>query len=349
MIVSVSGFGWSGSGAVLDLLREYSDLEVAFDGCNVDPEFILLADVDGIRDLEYHLMERNCRTSSYMAIQRYMDLVKAYNKYMNVNDVFEGKLVDITKKYLDGLVDFKLKSATYHEYYQTNPLFFKYNELVCHIFYNRITRFFLKDFYKKILYEKNTLMSVAYYPDDFQIKTKKYLNTLFDMLRKDKNKPIVFDQMLPPDAPVTFMKYIDEPRCIAVRRDPRDSYILAKRVYNSSIPIPVSSVNDFIVYYRKIVQNTYIFDNPAILNIQYEDLIYSYEETKNRIEKFLGISHHDYPKSKFNPAVSVNNTQLFKKYSGFEKDIKEIEAALPTSLFHFESKTQFEAEKCDVF
>ena len=349
MIVSVSGFGWSGSGAVLDLLREYSDLEVAFDGWNVDPEFILLAEVDGIKDLDYQLTERPSRISSYLAIQRFRDLVKAYNKYMLVDQVFDGKLLKITEDYINKLVDFKFDGATYHEYYQTSPIMIKYNYLITRLLHNRLSRFFFKDAYKRFLYEKVTEMSVSYKPCHFFEITKEYLNSIFSFLWKNKDLPLVFDQMFPADNPLPFMRYLEDARCIVVRRDPRDTYILAKKIYNSSIPIPTESVESFVCFYRKIIYETKIKDTPTILNIQYEDLIYCYDETKAKIEEFLGISCHINPKVKFNPAISANNTQLYKKYKEYTAEIKKIEKSLPDSLYPFDLKPQVNTSGSSVF
>ena len=347
MVVSVSGFGWSGSGAVLDLLREYSDIQIAFDRFNRSVEFLLLADVDGIRDLEYHLVERPSRISSYLAIQRYLNLVRSFSHYMNLDAI---GLLDITEAYLKQLVDFNLTGSTYHESFEIRPFYTLYNRSVRLILGNRISRCFIgENTWKRFLYENKIRMSVSYSPEDFLQKTKAYLNSIFTVLSTDDNKPLVFDQMLPADNPTFFMKYFDDARCIAVRRDPRDTYVLAKKVYHSSIPIPVDSVEDFVLFYKKIVQDTIISDNPKVLNLQFEDLIYSYEVTKARIEDFLGITQHYHPRSLFNPTISANNTQLYKKYTGLEKDIKIIEESLPASLYQFEAKPQISSINSVVF
>ena len=80
MIVDVTGFGWSGSGAVHDLLREYDDVHFAsFD----DFEFTLLWMVDGIADLEYKLCEKHCR---------YGDSDRAISRFLEINKKLERKI-----------------------------------------------------------------------------------------------------------------------------------------------------------------------------------------------------------------------------------------------------------------
>ena len=53
MIIDVTGFGWSGSGAYEDLLKEYSELQYPF---ICDAEQSILYNVDGIKDLEFKLL-----------------------------------------------------------------------------------------------------------------------------------------------------------------------------------------------------------------------------------------------------------------------------------------------------
>ena len=95
MIVNVSGFCWSGAGAVHDLLREYSDVEfLAVDWEKVDLEFTLLWEPDGIRDLEYKLCQKhNSFGDSNTAIKRFLRLVKAQNKtsFLHYDTQFNGE------------------------------------------------------------------------------------------------------------------------------------------------------------------------------------------------------------------------------------------------------------------
>lgn len=336
MIINVSGFGWSGSGAVYDLLREYSDIKIALDGKS-HFEFALLYDVDGIKDLEYHLVECPRRINSYIAIIRFSNLLKSYNRYFNANSSFKNQFNLISKDYINSLIDFEFKGFTHFEKFQQNLLVAKYNELVKKILANRYTKKWFKYAYINYQVFNISEIKVSYRPEKFQEITIKYLQRLFSVFNESDNLPLLFDQIVPADNPSPFLKFIPNHKCIIVRRDPRDTYLLAKCVYKGRrLPIPTEKVDDFIVFYKKIVQNTFIQDSDTILSLKYEDLIYNYGETVTKIEQFLGISMHVRRKEWFNPEVSVNNTQLFKRYKVYEEDIKTIENELEKSLYPFE-------------
>ena len=53
MIIGSCGYGATGSSVLTDLLREYDDIQV-YDNF----EFVIAYRVDGLQDLEYHLMKQ---------------------------------------------------------------------------------------------------------------------------------------------------------------------------------------------------------------------------------------------------------------------------------------------------
>lgn len=66
MVVGLCGFGYSGSGAVFDLLLEYTGLRVS-----KDCEMSFLYRPDGLTDLHYHLTHPARFFSSDYAIKRF--------------------------------------------------------------------------------------------------------------------------------------------------------------------------------------------------------------------------------------------------------------------------------------
>ena len=66
-------------------------------------------------------------------------------------------------------------------------------------------------------------------------------------------------------------------------------------------------------------------------------MIYDYENTVSKIAEFCSIDKHSFKGEHFKPYRSANNTQLFKRFSGFEKDIELISRELQEYLFPFEA------------
>lgn len=352
MVVDVTGFGWSGSGAVHDLLREYKDVDFKYDG-----EFTILWSVDGIYDLEEKLCHKHCRfADSNMAIKRFLSLIKAYETepLLPYHRFFRGNFENICSKYIEDLIQVTFKGHTLYEItLKTKKDFFidYYNNLEKKLLGNRISKkVFGGDFYRKFQIANKSNLYLSYNPQNFEERTKELMGELFSYLRTDRDLPLITNQMFPPDCPSLFFNYIGEPtKSIIVRRDPRDVYLLAKKTYKSSIPLPIDNVEDFIVFYKKTIEETRLDDSDIILNLNFEDLIYKYEETKLKIESFVGISRHERSKSYFNPSISVNNTQLFKKYKGLEGEIQRIEEELRDSLYPFESCMEIASITDNVF
>lgn len=353
MIVDVTGFGWSGSGAVHDLLREYDDVHFA---SFADFEFTLLWMVDGIADLEYKLCDKHCRYGdSDRAISRFLDINK---KLENTNsfgykELFKGNYYNLCKQYIEDLTQVEFEARNFDDVMSSSlkeRLYIIKKNILGRLLNNRIVSPLMwKMFHRNIIPElakPNThLVRLSYNPDHFIERTHKLIEELFTYLRTDDNvgKPMITDQLLPPDCPDRFVKYVGEPmKCIVVKRDPRDLFLLTKHAYNSIIPIPTKRVEDFIVFYKKTIEETIMPDNDWRITIDFEDLVYDYEKAVNRISDFIGISSHLRVKQFFDPNKSVQNTQLFNYYDNCEKEIKQIEEALPNSLYPFE-KFEFKA------
>ena len=74
--------------------------------------------------------------------------------------------------------------------------------------------------------------------------------------------------------------------------------------------------------------------------MRFEDLIYSYENTSEKLFKFVGLDpqNHNNKKSRFDPAVSIKNTNMISRYPEFKKEIEYIEKNLSEYLYDFPTK-----------
>ena len=71
--------------------------------------------------------------------------------------------------------------------------------------------------------------------------------------------------------------------------------------------------------------------------LQFEDLIYKYDDTTERIKKWLGYSetNHLLKEKYLDPSKSIKNTQLWKQISGMEKEMAYIENELMEYLYDY--------------
>ena len=130
----------------------------------------------------------------------------------------------------------------------------------------------------------------------------------------------------------------DNVRVIVVERDPRDVFIINKYIWQQKqicVPIPLD-VHEFCKYYNKMRKSEKKCTSSKVLRIKFEDLIYKYDETVDKITKHLGFFKEDHinKKTRFNPDLSIKNTQLFNNPI-YKEEIKVIESELSQYLYEF--------------
>ena len=341
-VVSVSGYFSTGSSAVVDLLHEFEETQV-FDKI----EFTLLKDSDGLVDLEYHLNSYRAHMQSFVAIERFKNLMfSKHLLYPRYNKATGGKIKELTNDFLDKIIQVKWKGyARETEYFKKDGRAKNfYKKVLRKLYRKKIYSDFLANWYWR-LFSQN--MSMAKFPDDFIKHAKDYINNILKEMGRDPEKITVINQAFECRNPVSYFKYFDNPMAIIVDRDPRDQYLFAKNflVYTSrGYKIPIDNVESFIKYYRisrKSPEGN--SENNDVLKINFESLVYDYENSVRKVADFIGIEKHTGKGKVLVPSMSRNNTQLFKKYKGFEDDVARIEAELPEFLFPFEKYPDIEA------
>lgn len=343
MIVSTCSFGSSGSSAVTDYLAECDDAYV-FDKL----EFSIVTECDGIEDLEYHLMMRNSRHSGCVnAIQRFNKRVKSHLKGWHIRTGIDKEYVKkITGDYIDSLTQVRYKSFSpridkrHSEFLQT------------YVGTSIIRQRLIYWLERKKIITKNVdfypldYVNISIKPDNFYAATKEYLHKLLKGMGCDFTKRmVVLDQAFSGNDPAKSFPFFDDVYAIVVDRDPRDMYIFAKKVLLSKGRfMATDTVENFIQYYRALRKNQpYKEENPRILNLKFEEMVYNYEATADRIDAFLGM-HNSKRRTIFIPEMSAANTCLIRKFPEFAADVKKIEAELPEYLFDFSRYEMIESQ-----
>lgn len=325
-IISCSSYYGTGSSAVTDFVTEFSSVKSLG-----EYEFRFLHDIDGIADLEYHLVENHNRHNSGHALKRYKKLVDfhAGNRFTRrYEPYFGGRWKEISYKYIDSLTDFSFKGWWQYDLLDRGVGYY-YRKLLINKFY-KMTFGRKNERVLNVLPNEITLCSRPT-KEEFIEKTRVYLSELMQAANPENAPMLMVDQLLPSSEIGRFLPYFDDIKTIVVERDPRDLYILEKFVWKGCL-IPTDDVQTFCKWYRytRAHRKTEVFDPEHILLIQFEDLIYHYDETAAKLRDWLGLKEEDHTMKlqKLDPAKSIRNTRLWEKYDiGSDLDVIKTELA----------------------
>jgi hypothetical protein len=334
MIIGTCGFASTGSSAVSDFLKEFDENQV-FDQF----EFTLPYLPDGLEDLEYHLTQHVCRDDSCgIAIPRFKRCIEkefglVLKKQFNIS---QQQLNEITRQFLDSIVQLKWKTAKRTDML-LNPswfyYFFGFRVMKCHVL-----PYLQKKIGRVVDIWPYRDVEVSIFPDNFYEASRSFIRNILSGMGADFNKNIVLDQPFLGSNPVRSFCFFDNPRAIVVDRDPRDNYLFTKLVlYKTENIMPVDDVKTFVKYYRLFRDNhPYKQPDKDVLCVRFEDMIYNYESTTERIRDFCNLPVNPNPKSIFDPNLSIANTQLFLRFPEYKADIEFIEKELPEYLFNYD-------------
>ncbi len=344
MIIGVTGYGATGASACMDLIKEFEDVQF----CNPHLEFQLLQQPDGIEDLRYHLTKSRRRISVNAAIVRFLRRCHLHEKD-KINVLTHQQYGKLSEEYVNSLVQvtWQGKSSVDPEDLRSRFEKKKYRYLR-----GGIDRVLGKVKPEAVWPPYRTRYFTAVSEEEFVAATREYLDRLFAASGFDTSRPIMLEQLFCLEDPTEGGDYFDDFRSIIVDRDPRDVYVMTNGYFSGRVTsfMPNSGdVQAFIDYFRGLHHSK--SSDPRVYYLQYEDLIYRYEETARSIAGFIGLTHTS-PKERFKPEWSINNTKTWLKYPEFEKDIRAIEEQLPDLLYPFEEREahlDFVPENTGVF
>ena len=252
-IISISGYGATGSSAVVDLLKGYDEIDVLDDF-----EFQLHYFPDAISDLDYKLNESCSRFyDSDLAIKRFLDLCNKLDKWYY--PAYSGHLHEMAEEYINDL-----NPVTWEGYWaydrlmtpeehikqidEDNMQIDKRNARV-HLVNRVFRKLHLPIFddqkpHKNYYTERKMYMCIK--PKNFIEATQKFTDRLIMQASHKDAEIIAINQLLPPQNPERFSKYFsEEVKSIVVTRDPRDMWLHIKNLKQSSY-MPHKKVSEFI-------------------------------------------------------------------------------------------------------
>jgi hypothetical protein len=329
-IITCTGYGSTGSSVVSDLLNEFEDIN-----SYGDFEFRFLQDPHGLRDLEYGLFENNNRLNTGYHIKQFIKYSKflSKSKVYNYEKYFNGNFKMLSDEFINKLIDVQWQGYWHQDIIDEKPIkkFFYYLERV-------IQKKVLKQRYSGANYYKN----IMYYskPNDkdfFYDEVKIYMNKLISSMQiNEKYNHLVLDQLVPPDHNETYLNYFDNLKVIIVDRDPRDLYLLEKYQYKHKW-VPYGDINKFIQWFKLIRQHRKSeVKNKNILYINFEDFIYDYDKTIDKVIDFCKLDKVKWidKKKYFNPDISIKNTKKWVAHHVYPEARKEVDI-IETELKEF--------------
>lgn len=332
-VITCAGYYGTGSSAITDLLGEFSN--VHFVG---DYEFRFVQDPGGIADLEYNIVTNYHRHNSGHALKRFKRNIEFLcgNKFNRTyENIFQGQFKKLTLQYIDSLTAFKFKGYWHQDVIDRGFLFWFFERTLDKIL-NRIIVPIIRGRNniepKSIHLLRNEMTYVPFSDKElFYQRTKEYTDKLFEVANVDNKDYLMLDQLVPPSNTKKYLRYFNHLMIFAVDRDPRDIFLLEKHVWAGGV-VPVANVKDFCLWY-KLTREHRKYENDdenKVMRLYFEDLIYHYEETVEKICSFLKIekTSHIFPKTKFIPEYSISNTKLWLRYPEEIGNIRYIEKFL---------------------
>lgn len=328
-LIIPTGYMGSGSSALTDLLSEFDNIRAPYN----DFEYVFLHCPNGVFDLEDKLIIGNNAIRSDEALRSFrLAMSELFTSRLwwvgNYKKRLSKSFMDITDVYINELTQFRSDN---YWYYQEH----------------RDIRVLPQLFAKRIFSNWRLSIPLKYHgmkislptKEEFYSASKKYLRSLFNELGLSDNN-LILDQLLLPFNTWRMKNYFDDQtECFVVERDPRDIFLINKYVWlPQGIPVPYpTDVHEFCNYYTRVRNIERLTNDTHVHVIHFEDLIYRYEETVNKLERILNIRHIEKGRTKFNPIISMANTQLFN-IDAYKTEAEIIAQSLHYYLYDFPEK-----------
>ncbi len=323
-IITCASYYGTGSSAITDLISE-------FDNCKSlgNYEFRFVHDPEGISDLEHNLVENQNRHNSGRALKRYkktVDFLSGNRFLKKYEGFFQNEFKKMSYNYIEELTEFKYNGYWHYDLTDKGMLYYTTYKILAKIV-RRFAGFFIKDKERGFKLIRNEVTYCSYPTEaEFLAVTRKYLKDLFEIANKDNKEFLMVDQLVPPTNVDRYTRYFENIKIVVVDRDPRDLFLLENLYWKTAV-IP-RDVKTFCKWYEITRRHRKFekYNEHNTILIQFEDLIYDYENSLDKIMKFLGLerSNHKYKKQNFNPDISIKNTRLYEKHPERDEEIQYI-------------------------
>ncbi|HWA24554.1 MAG TPA: sulfotransferase [Lacunisphaera sp.] len=319
--LDLSGYGFSGKHAVIDLMREMQGFHVE----NFQFEFLLIRIQGGLLDLRAALVEDWSPIRSDAAIRRFRRLVRRMATKAewtdprtwfqalgtNYDQHYNNRFTPLSEAYINQLIEFSWSAAWPYAAAEWSGY---------EMFYRRLAR-------KLRLPDADAVEMCLAWPQRFDELTRQYLADLLSTNVDPAVEVVVMHNAFEPFNPYRALTLFDSAKCIIVDRDPRDNYVAG--LWYKPMRLPVEQFIRRYRTYRRVAEH-FARPSPDVMRVQFEDLVLRYEDTLPKILHFLGVrpERHTAPRKYFIPEASAKNVGIWRNHPD-QHEIRRIQEELP--------------------
>lgn len=333
MVIGITGYGCTGASACIDLIKEYEGVQ----SYNGGFEFQLLQQVDGIVDLKYNLVTSKRRLSTNAAIKRFKKNLRN-SRVGNIMKNTNGEYIRLSDEYINSLISVSWRGNSLYDPIDLQKCVDRYAFRRMNRLINQVIGRISPDLHWPPMEQRYFSFLDE---STFDEITSEYIKKVLAAsgIQDSDDSFVIMEQLFNTTNPLEGAEYFKKAKSIIVDRDPRDVYLLTNVMMLKRLSgyMPCKGdVEKFVEYYRAL--HTGVVNDPRILYVQYEDLIYDYENSTRRMSEFLDGARQINKGQFFKPEYSINNTMLFTQYPQFKEQFEYIEEQLPDLIYPFEQK-----------
>lgn len=337
-VISSTGYGFTGSTAITDLISEYSSVKSCpYTGF----ELKFFHDINGILNLYNFLVMNTMPGTMNIALLKYYERCKTWatsGTSMNYELFFNNHFMEYTKEYVENLGGEDYLITRYaNEMTQVQTLILRVVNKMRYTLDGLLhEKGYAESLVKpsKLFTKEKKFYLISVTEEEFIRHTKNYLMKLMEQFCNDQIANI--HELIPINLIDDCSRYFEDLCIIKTERDPRDIFLTARHKYLSNGHAS-DDVHFFCKNYKWLRSLVKDVKKTKVLNIQFEDLALNYDETVQQIEEFAGLNASDHVeiKTRFIPEKASLNCNLKNKYPEEKENIEIIERELKDWLYDF--------------
>lgn len=343
--IFVTGYYGTGSSAVIDLMSEYDGTACAI-GRRYEHSLFLCR--GGLIDLyERCFGDMTNRMIRDRAINDFIDEMYRQNDndfgwYGSYKKLYGKKFSENVNEFVSAISCDGDKKAIAHG----KGVRFSFVKAILQLGAAVLKGYKITKLGRQYCYDGKTVRYLTADEQEFLLRAKKFTSEYFSMCKTAET--MIYDHIILPEQSGSMSKFFPDCKLIIVDRDPRDVYLSSNYVWNTVrcgkqiAPFPPGA-EAFCSAWKEAHERAekYAEGNKNVLFVQFEDLIYDYENATKKIAEFCGLEEKNHVRKGeiLQTEKSIKNTQVFLKSEKFAPECEILEKNLGKYFYNFPYKT----------